>query len=69
MPTKPMETEGALQGFYSSPLGTDYPKIQILTIEQLLEGKKPAIPPWIAPIKTPPKAKKTEGKPIPMDLP
>lgn len=67
--TKPMQIEADSQGFYNSPLGTDYPKIQILTIEQLLEGKKPEIPPWIAPIKAPPKPKKTEGKAIPMDLP
>jgi adenine specific DNA methylase Mod len=64
--TKPMHTEADSQGFYHSPLGKDYPKIQIFTIEQLLEGKKPDIPPWIAPIDTPPTAKKAEGKAIKM---
>ena len=65
--TKPMQTEADSEGFYHSPLGKDYPKIQILTIEQLLaEGKKPDIPPWIAPVGTPPTAKKTEGKAIKM---
>jgi hypothetical protein len=64
--TKPMQTEADSQGFYHSPLGKDYPKIQIFTIEQLLEGKKPDIPPWIAPIDTPPTAKKREGKTIKM---
>jgi site-specific DNA-methyltransferase (adenine-specific) len=64
--TKPMQTEADSQGFYHSPLDKDYPRIQILTIEQLLEGKKPDIPPWIAPIDTPPTAKKAEGKAIKM---
>ena len=64
--TKPMHIEADSQGFYHSPLGKDYPKIQIFTIEQLLEGKKPDIPPWIAPIDTPPTAKKAEGKAIKM---
>jgi site-specific DNA-methyltransferase (adenine-specific) len=64
--TKPMQMEADSQGFYHSPLGKDYPKIQIFTIEQLLEGKKPDIPPWIAPVDTPPTAKKTEGKAVKM---
>jgi DNA modification methylase len=64
--TKPMQTEADSQGFYHSPLGKDYPKIQIFTIEQLLVGKKPDIPPWIAPVETPPVAKKSEGKAVKM---
>jgi len=64
--TKPMQIEADSQGFYKSPLGKDYPKIQIFTVEQLLECKKPDIPPWIAPVDTPPTAKKTEGKAIKM---
>ncbi len=60
-PTKPMVTEAALQGFYNSPLGKDYPRIQILTIEDVLNGERPSIPPWIAPIQAPPKTKKGEG--------
>jgi DNA modification methylase len=49
-PTRPMQEEAAMKGFYHSPLGRDYPRIQILTIAQILEGKRPDIPPWIAPI-------------------
>jgi site-specific DNA-methyltransferase (adenine-specific) len=64
--TKPMQIEADSQGFYKSPLGKDYPKIQIFTIEQLLSGKKPDIPPWIAPLDTPPTAKKAEGKAVKM---
>jgi len=37
-PTHPMITEAASAGFYESPRG-QYPKIQILTIEDLLSGK------------------------------
>jgi DNA modification methylase len=60
--TKPMQLEADSEGFYHSPLGRDYPKIQILTIEQLLEHTKPDIPPWIAPMDAPPIAKRPEGK-------
>jgi hypothetical protein len=49
-PTRPMIEEAAMMGFYHSPLGTDYPRIQILTVAQIMGGKKPDIPPWIAPM-------------------
>jgi site-specific DNA-methyltransferase (adenine-specific) len=64
--TKPMQMEADSQSFYKSPLGKDYLKIQIFTIAQLLEGNKPDIPPWIAPVDTPPTAKKSEGKAVKM---
>ena len=38
-PTKPMRTEAASAGFYKSPYGTDHPRIQLLTVEDLLNGK------------------------------
>lgn len=39
-PTKPMRIEAASADFYDSPLvGTRHPRIQILTIEDLLNGK------------------------------
>jgi site-specific DNA-methyltransferase (adenine-specific) len=63
-PTKPMEVEAATKGFYRSPLGKDYPRIQILTIEELLQGKKPEIPPWIAPMQAPPRSKQVEGEAV-----
>lgn len=62
-PTKPMATEAISQGFYKSPLGKDYPKIQILIIEELLKGKKPDIPPWVSPVQAPLVYKQPEGKP------
>ncbi len=39
-PTKPMKVEAVSSGYYKSPLGHNYPIIQILTIKELLEGKK-----------------------------
>ena len=42
-PTRPMDKEAAAAGFYT--LGDrQYPRVQIITIEQALNGKKPAIP-------------------------
>jgi hypothetical protein len=38
-PTKPMRDEAVSAAFYHSPgWGQDYPRIQILTIEELLHG-------------------------------
>jgi DNA modification methylase len=44
-PTKPMKTEAAGAGFYDSPWGSRHPRLQILTIEELLEGKGVDRPP------------------------
>jgi DNA modification methylase len=41
--TGPMRTEAVKAGFYETPYGK-YPKIQILTIRELFEGKQPKIP-------------------------
>ena len=38
-PTKPMEQEAADAGFYDSPMGGRHPKIQVLTVSDLLAGK------------------------------
>jgi len=39
-PTGPMRKEAASGGFYTSPMGGKHPKVQILTVEQLLSGVK-----------------------------
>jgi site-specific DNA-methyltransferase (adenine-specific) len=39
-PTKPMIKEAASSGFYKAGNGRDYAKVQILTIEELLNGEK-----------------------------
>jgi DNA modification methylase len=59
-PTRPMLEEAAKKGFYHSPLGNDYPRLQILTIEEILAGKGPDMPSWIAPI--PPQSGKPRKK-------
>ncbi len=47
-PTQPMVTEAAGKGFYRSEAwGKDYARIQIITIEELLSGKQPNIPPTL----------------------
>jgi SAM-dependent methyltransferase len=45
-PTQPMRAEAAGAGFYHSPgWNKDYPKLQILTVAELLEGKGIDMPP------------------------
>jgi site-specific DNA-methyltransferase (adenine-specific) len=41
-PTAPMKTEASAAGFYESPLGLSFPKIQILTVSGLLAGNEQA---------------------------
>ena len=65
-PTKPMRDEAIAKGLYKSPLGKNYPKIQILTIQELLEDKKPEIPLQVASVQTPLVARKSEGKEVRM---
>lgn len=43
--TAPMRKEAASAGFYDSPWGTKHPRIQILTVGELLEGKTLDAPP------------------------
>ena len=39
-PTKPMRVEAAAAGFYKGGNGKDYPRLQLLTVAELLEGRK-----------------------------
>lgn len=41
-PTGPMKKEAVKVGYYDSPAGASFPKIQILTIKGLLEGTERA---------------------------
>ena len=44
--TKPMRTEAVTAGFFESKTwGKKYPKVQLLTIAELLAGKKIEMPP------------------------
>jgi site-specific DNA-methyltransferase (adenine-specific) len=40
-PTEPMRKEATSAGFYTNPYDEQFPKIQILTIADLLDGRKP----------------------------
>lgn len=44
-PTKQMRTEAASAGFYQAPYGKRHPRLQLLTIEELLGGKGIDYPP------------------------
>lgn len=49
-PTREMELEASTGGLYHSELwNRDYPRIQILSIRELLEGVKPKLPPFVLP--------------------
>ena len=43
-PTGPMKEEAVKKGFYKDSFSNEYPKVQILTIEEILNGKKPDTP-------------------------
>ena len=47
-PTDPMKKEATKEGFYESPVAASFPRIQILTIEGLLEKKEQARYPDLA---------------------
>jgi DNA modification methylase len=61
-PTEPMRVEALKAGYYESPLGKSYPRVQILTIEGLLIGRdKPAYPDLALGAHTFKKAKREPG--------
>ncbi len=43
-PTAPMKKEAASAGVFDTPFGK-FARLQIVTIEDLFAGKKPAVPP------------------------
>lgn len=49
-PTADMRAEANRSGTYEHPLtGTTYPKVQVVTVAELLEGKRPKMPTPILP--------------------
>jgi hypothetical protein len=61
--TQPMRAEAAGAGFYHSPgWNREYPKLQILTVAELLEGKGIDMPPIRQVSKTFKKAPKAKGE-------
>jgi DNA modification methylase len=62
-PTKPMRTEAAGAGFYRSPgWNKDYPRLQLLTVEELLNGHGIDMPPIHQTSVTFKRAPKAKGK-------
>lgn len=60
-PTKPMQKEALSAGYYHSPgWGKEYPRIQILTIEQLLHGAGVKMPPQHGTFKEAQRARRQE---------
>jgi len=59
-PTGPMRAEAASAGFYQSPWGTKHPRLQVLTVQELLAGKRIDMPPSrdLRTFKKAPKAKR-----------
>jgi site-specific DNA-methyltransferase (adenine-specific) len=70
-PTTPMKVEAVAAGYYHSPIyDRDYPKIQILTIEELLHGKMVDMPPQTQTSVTftkAPKVSQKEGEQLSME--
>ncbi|WPM31182.1 DNA methyltransferase [Hydrogenobacter sp. T-2] len=51
-PTKPMQEEALQGGYYTCPITKrNFPKLQIITLKELLEGKSPLVPFQISPYK------------------
>jgi hypothetical protein len=62
-PTQPMRVEAASAGFYVSPWGTKHPRIQLLTVAELLDAGGIDLPPSrdMRTFKKAPKAKGSSG--------
>jgi len=61
-PTQPMRSEAASGDFYQAPWGKRYPRLQILTIADLLAGKTVAIPRENVTFKKAPKARSSKPR-------
>jgi site-specific DNA-methyltransferase (adenine-specific) len=72
-PTKPMRVEAASAGFYDSQwTGSKHPRLQILTIDDLLSGKRLDCPPLgqlNRTFKKAPKAERQQGTQLTLDAP
>jgi hypothetical protein len=69
-PTRPMREDAAAAGFYTSPgFGTTHPRIQLLTVEELLEGKGLSYPHVIGrTFKRAPKAEADKPENLQLDI-
>lgn len=64
-PTRPMSAEAASAGHYDSPWGTSHARLQILTVEELLDGRDIGMPPSrdLRTFKKAPKSKRRKKDP------
>lgn len=60
-PTDPMRTEALSAGYYVNPWGEQFPKIQIMTIAELMDGRQPQYRDFSAGTATHKKAKTEKG--------
>lgn len=68
-PTGPMIKEAVTAGFYHSPgWNQDYPKIQIYTIEQLLNGEQVKMPPPLGTFKQAEKVQQDQGQQLGLEM-
>ena len=64
-----MEKEAASAGFYDSPFGRKYPRLQLVTVGELLEGKEIEYPRTLdVTFKKAPKARGAAAKSIGLPL-
>src|SRR5947209_6595213 len=68
-PSRDMNTEAASAGFYHSPgWNKDYPRIQILTTEELLHGAEVKMPPQFGTFKQAQRVQKAEAEQVELGL-
>ena len=67
-PTEGMQREAADAGFYQVPgIGEEIPRLQILPVRELLQGKRPKVPTTqVSPVATAPRLKRASGKQLPL---
>ncbi len=67
--TREMKTEAASAGTYASETwGKSYPRLQILTIADVLNGKRVEMPPQVSPFAEAPREKAAKGKQAALEL-
>ena len=68
-PSAPMQKEAVVAGHYHSDgWHRDYPTLQIVTVEELLAGKHPDLPPARQAFKQAPKVDPDQGEALQLDI-
>ncbi len=68
-PTKEMQTEAVAAGRYRSEFWQqDYPRVQIITAEELLKGQRVEMPPQVSPFAQAARERSREGEQRPMEM-